>query len=191
MLCGERDEVLTFAGEEWIGAYEERINTLLGEADENLIEIAFADRPQDCEPDTEDVRRGLRLPYLRLSDGAGRVDEQSDQFGLRQQVVHELQSFFGQGRQDHPNSGDVPVGFVEAGNKAELERVGAGDEDDWDRWASSLGCKHCWWPDSEDHSHLMLHEISRHCWQRIITVSNPAVFGRYVLTLEITHVRKT
>src|SRR5438874_2143062 len=95
MLCGERDEVLTFAGEEWIGAYEERINTLLGEADENLIEIAFADRPQDCEPD------------------------------------------------------------------------------------------------SEDHSHLTLNEIGRHCWQRIITVSNPAVFGRYVLTLEITHVRKT
>ena len=78
MLCGERDKVLTFAGEEWIGAYEERINTLLGEADENLIEIAFADRPQDCEPDTEDVRRGLRLTYLRLGDGAGRIDEQSD-----------------------------------------------------------------------------------------------------------------
>jgi hypothetical protein len=65
MLCGERDEALTFAGEEWIGAYEERIGTLLCEADENLIEIAFADRPQDCEPYTKDVRRGLRLPYLR------------------------------------------------------------------------------------------------------------------------------
>jgi len=74
MLCGERDKVLTFAGEEWIGAYEQRIGTLLGEADENLIEIVFADRAQDCEPDTEDVRRGLRLPYLRLSDRAGWVE---------------------------------------------------------------------------------------------------------------------
>jgi hypothetical protein len=78
MLCDERDKVLTFAGEEWIGAYEQRIGTLLGKAGENLIEIVFGDRAQDCEPDAEDVRRGLRLTYLRLGDGAGRIDEQSD-----------------------------------------------------------------------------------------------------------------
>jgi len=95
MLCGERDKVLTFAGEEGIGTHEQRVGTLLDEAGKNLIEIVFGGRAQDCEPHAEDVRRGLRLPYLRLSDGAGRIDEQSDQFGLRQQLVHELQSFFG------------------------------------------------------------------------------------------------
>ena len=52
-------------------------------------------RGWQCKTDNEDVRRGLQLPYLRLSDWAGRVHKQSDQFGLRQQVVHELQSFFG------------------------------------------------------------------------------------------------
>jgi hypothetical protein len=41
MLCGERDEVLTFAGEEWIGAYEQRIGTLLAETDENLDRNRF------------------------------------------------------------------------------------------------------------------------------------------------------
>jgi hypothetical protein len=95
MLCGERDKVLTFAGEEWIGTYEQRIGMLLGEADENLIEIVFGDRAQHGEPDAEYVRRGLRLLYLRLSDRAGGINEHSDQFGIRQQVVHELQSFFG------------------------------------------------------------------------------------------------
>ena len=78
MLCGERDKVLMFAGEQWIGAYEQRIGTLLGEVGENLIEIVFGDRAQDCKLDAEDVRRGLCLPYLRLSNRAGRIDEQSD-----------------------------------------------------------------------------------------------------------------
>ena len=62
MLCGERDKVLTFAGEEWIGGYEQCIGTLLGEAGKSLVEIAFADRAQHCEPEAEDVCRGLRLP---------------------------------------------------------------------------------------------------------------------------------
>ena len=57
--------------------------------------------------------------------------------------------------------------------------------------ASGLGRKHCWWPEREDHGRLALHEISCHCRQCIITVGNPAVFDGYVLTLEITHVRKT
>src|SRR4029077_9530468 len=52
----------------------------------------------------------------------------------------------------------------------------------WINWASRLGRKHRWRPDGEDHSHLALHEISRHCRQCIITVSNPAVFDGYVVT---------
>ena len=50
MLCGECDEVLTFAGKEWIGAYEQRTGTLLGEADEDLIEIVFADGQRRRRP---------------------------------------------------------------------------------------------------------------------------------------------
>ena len=41
MLCGERDKVLSFAGEERISAYEQRIGTLLGEAGENLDRNRF------------------------------------------------------------------------------------------------------------------------------------------------------
>ena len=51
MSCCERDKVLTPAGEERIGADEQRIGTLLDDARENLIEIVFGDRTQDREPD--------------------------------------------------------------------------------------------------------------------------------------------
>ena len=44
MLCCERNKALTLAGEEWIGADEQRMGTLLGEACENLIEVVFGDR---------------------------------------------------------------------------------------------------------------------------------------------------
>jgi len=144
MLCCERDKPLTFAEEEWVGTDEQRIGTLLGEVGEHLIEIAFGGRTQDCKLDAESARCGLRLSFLRLSDGAGRIDEQSDQLGLRQHVVQELQSFFGQGRQNQPNSRDVAAGIVETGDKAELERVSAGDEDDRDRLSCGLGGKYCW-----------------------------------------------
>ena len=41
MSCCQRDELLTPAGEEWIGANQQRIGTLLGKVRENLIEVVF------------------------------------------------------------------------------------------------------------------------------------------------------
>src|SRR5882724_1846861 len=78
ILSCERDKALTFAGEEWISADEQRVGTLLGEACKNLVEIVFGGRIEHRNPDAEGLRPGLRLPYLRLSDGASGVDEQSD-----------------------------------------------------------------------------------------------------------------
>ena len=41
-------------------------------------------------------------------------------FGGGNEVVQELQSFFGQINQDRPNPGDVSAGLVEAGGEAEF-----------------------------------------------------------------------
>jgi hypothetical protein len=58
----------------------------------------------------------LRKSNYRIRLTVCRVDEQRDQFGLRHEVVQELQSLFGQDRRDHPNAGNVGAGFVEAGD---------------------------------------------------------------------------
>src|SRR5262249_48843873 len=75
--------------------------------------------------------------------------------------------------------------------KAELDWIGAGDEDDGDRRCCGLGSKYCWWPERADHRHLALHEIGCHRRQGTITIRYPAVFHPHVLTFDIAQFGNT
>jgi hypothetical protein len=90
ILCRERDKAFAFAGEEWVSADEQRVRMLPGEVRKSLVEIVFAGGIQHRNPDPEGLRRGLRLPDLRLSNGTGGIDEEPYQLGFGQQVVQEL-----------------------------------------------------------------------------------------------------
>src|SRR5262249_2320114 len=133
-------------------------------------------RHQPRRLDAEDVRRGLRLPCLRLSDGVVGLMRSPINSGLGSRPCKSCNRFSAKAVSTIQISGMLRAGFVETGDKAELERVGAGDEDDRNGPAGSLGREHCWWPERGHHGRMALHEISRHCRQCIITVSNPAVF---------------
>src|SRR5262245_31846292 len=105
--------------------------------------------------------------------------------------MHQLQSFLRQHGADNPNAGDISAGPAEAGDKAEFEWVGTGDEDDRNRLCCGLSCKYAGWSQRTDHRYAALHEIGRHCRQRIITICYPPVLDRHVLTFDITYFGKT
>jgi hypothetical protein len=85
-----------------------------------LIEIVFGNGIQHPKPHAEGARPSFRVPRLWRGYGAGGIDEERDRFGGGNEVVQELQSFFGQIIQDHPNPGDVSAGLVEASAEAEF-----------------------------------------------------------------------
>src|SRR5262249_17029518 len=86
---------------------------------------------------------------------------------------------------------DVSARPIEADHKAELDWIGAGDEDDGDRRCCGLGSKYCWWSERADHRHLALYKIGCHRRQGTITIRYPAVFDPHVLTFDIAHFGKT
>ena len=81
---------------------------------------------------------------------------------------------------------DVAARPVEAGDKAELDRVAADREDDRDRRGRRLGRKRRRRAAGrDDHRHLTANQIGRQRRQPIILALRPAVFDRDVPALDI------
>src|SRR5262249_44754669 len=79
---------------------------------------------------------------------------------------------------------------VEARDKAEFERISAGDKNDGNTRCRSFGREYCRWSEGAYYGHMALDEIGRHPRQRIIAVRYPAIFDRDVLTLDVAHFGK-
>src|SRR5262249_32173195 len=101
---------------------------------------------------------------------------------LRKQFAQEHQSLWLQCSAPETHARGIAAGTVEAGDKAELYRVSACEEDNW----NDRGCRFCRHrrrsvPD--DHGHLALHQFSRQTRQPLVLAAGPAVFDRHVLPL--------
>src|SRR5204862_8183135 len=79
-----------------------------------------------------------RVFYLGLGYRTFRVHQQRNDVGFGYHLAHQLQPFLRQHARHQPDAGDIPARPVETGDKAELDRVGAGDEDDRDRRVAAL-----------------------------------------------------
>ena len=72
---------------------------------------------------------------------------------------------------------------VEAGHKAELDRVTAGVEYNRDGRGSCLGRERCCDAGRNDHGHLAPHQISSHHGQAFVVTRRPRKFNYYIAAL--------
>ena len=83
--------------------------------------------------------------------------------------------------------GCVAARPIEAGNQADFHRVSANDEDDGNRRRRRLGRERRGGAARRhDDSHAPADQLGRQRRQAIILALGPAIFDRYVLTLDVT-----
>src|SRR5262249_22695783 len=108
-------------------------NTLLEEAREGGVDIAFAVGIQGNELDAVCARRSLNVCGLGLRCGISGVDKEADNGGVRHKLAQQLQPFGAEGIDAKSHARDVAAGTIETGTKAEIDRIGTDYEYDWRR----------------------------------------------------------
>ncbi len=84
------------------------------------------------------------------------------------------------------HSRDVAARPAEAADNAVLHQIEAGDEYDWYPRGGGFRCAGCSEAGArEDHRHLTVDQVGRQFRQPITLIVRPAIFNRYVPTLDI------
>src|SRR6266487_734831 len=113
-----------------------------------------------------------------------RVDEYSDGFRIRDQLVQKFESLRSQFEGKNSHSGDISTRSVETGNQPALNRIIAAQKNDRYRAGCGLG-RGDRRAVRENHGHPTVDQVRRKCRQATILVFRPAIFDRYVMTLDI------
>src|SRR5262245_15441617 len=131
-------------------------------------------------------RAGGRLQISRLNIATRKswVDKRSYLARGGEQLVQQLQSFPTQLRVQGGHPCEVAARSVEAGNETDLNRIGAGDEDNGNGARYSLRSYRRLAVRSNN-GDLPASQIGCQCWQTIVVTFGPAVFDRHVPTLDI------
>src|SRR5262249_9318143 len=127
------------------------------------------------------------VPDLPLCVRISWVHEIGDCFGSRHQLVKQLQTFL-LGR-DHQlgDARDVATRTVEAGSKAQLDRIAADQGYDWDCAGSCLGRgPRIGSASGNDHVYSTPNQLSRQGRQSIILSLSPCVLDGNVLRFVVT-----
>jgi hypothetical protein len=129
----QRNEPIALAAEEWIGADDERVHSLLGQDCEGRVQIVFAVCTEHFELLSDRARHLLRGFRLGLGIGITRVDENADHGGVGDQLAYQLQALRPQRVEEQADAREVAPRSAEAGHEALLDRVAAAIEDDRNR----------------------------------------------------------
>ena len=176
---------VAIADEERIGADDERVGPALHQGREGWLDVALAASFQDMSCTPERPRRSLRSLVCGL-EPSGLVDRRDRRsWSLGDQLAQELEPLGRKLRGDEGDTRDVAARPVEAGDEAELDRIGAEREDDGYRRGRRLGRERR--PGAaagNNHRYLAANQIGRQRRQPIRFVVGPAVFDRDVLALD-------
>src|SRR5262245_25565280 len=131
-------------------------------------------------------RAGGRLQISRLNIATRKswVDKRSYLARCGEQLVQPLQSFPTQLRVQGGHPCEVAARSVEAGNETDLNRIGAGDEDNGNGARYSLR-SYRRLAVRGNNGDLPASQIGCQCWQTIVVTFGPAVFDRHVPTIDI------
>ena len=141
MARRQRDDLFPTASQERAAADEQRAGLALDESCKGGLDVAVAAGIENDELLPDRLRRGLHVSSLRLGSRSVRVDEHGNRCRLGHQLAQQLQPLRPQLAAEKADARDVAARPVEAGDKAVLDRVAAGREDDRDRRGCGLGCK--------------------------------------------------
>jgi hypothetical protein len=100
--------------------------------------------------------------------------------------VQECQPLRNQLIREKIDSRQVSARPCKAGDKAELDRIVADQEDDGNRGGRRFGRHRRGTASGGNDGHLTTNEIARQCRQLIVFALRPTVFHCYVVTLDVT-----
>jgi len=113
-----------------------------------------------------------------------RVDERGYCAHVGEQLVQQLQSLPIRFRTQRGHACEVTARSVQAGYETDLNRIGAGHENNGNRGGRSLG-RYRRLAVRGNHGHLAANQIGCQCRQSIAVPFRPAVFDRHVPALDI------
>jgi hypothetical protein len=103
--------------------------------------------------------------------------------------VQDLKLFRDQRVDQEAHAGEVAAGPVETGDKAQLDRIGASKEDDWNGCGCRLGrhgrgsAAYCY-----DNGDLAANKLGRKRWQPFVLILRPAILERHILSLDVASI---
>ena len=88
------------------------------------------------------------------------------------------------------HAGGIAAGMIEAGHKAQANRVSAGQKHNWNR-RGCLFCRNRCGSIPDYHGYVPLNEFSHQTWQAFIITAGKVVFHRHVLPFDIPSLFET
>src|SRR5262245_61812417 len=139
MISSEADDLLAAAVKEWIGAYHEGIRAVPLYHDKSCVNFAHAAGCDDMQLPTECPRRLLCSFPLVGDFRTLRVNHQSDDGDVRDQLVQQLQLPGSQFSIEPADSCYVPARMAQTSNQTNQYGVGTAREDDRNRCGHAFG----------------------------------------------------
>ena len=131
---------------------------------------------KDLEPQPQSLSRGLRLPRLSGDTGVSRIGQHVNRFGMRHQLVQQLQHLRSQLGGNHGHPRDIAAGLIKI-NEAVLDGVVRRDKDDGYSSRCSLSRACCYRAGGGDDGHATMNQVRREVRQAIISALCPSIFN--------------
>src|SRR5262245_47023351 len=143
MAGGERDDAIGPAVEKRIALDEQRSGALLDESRECVVDIAVVAGIKYENLLARSAGSGLQVSRIRFSNRVLRIDEKSDQRRRGNHLLQQLQLLWRERIGEDRHAGEIAVRPVQALDEPELDRIGAGEKNDWYCRGCRLGREPC------------------------------------------------
>jgi len=133
------------------------------------------------------ARRLLKIQGLESDFGIVRIEQQSDDGSVGNELKQELQLLRCEVAAKPADAGNVRARFVQAGDKAGLDWIAAEGEHDRDRWRCGLGSVNRGSAaGGDDHAGPSLDQIGRQPWQPNVLAPCPPRLNDRILAFDNT-----
>ena len=155
-----------------------------------MLKLAFIADLEDVNPQAECACGIMEVLQLARASWVARVQQRGNHCRLRKQLMEQPKSLSVQSRVYEGHARGIAARVVEAGHKAEANRVSARQEYNRNR----RGCRFCRnrrgsIPDYD--GHMALYEFSHQSWQEFVMTAGQVVFNRHILPLDIASLLET
>src|SRR5262249_33448948 len=191
MARSQCHEFFALGVEEWISGDDERTNPLVDEGCEGSAELEFGGGIHDMYPQPKRACCHTQVCCHSLAIRIAWVREHTHSNGFWHKLMQELQllGLYCNGEQAHARG--ITSGMVEAGDKAQLDRVAGYNEDNGGRCGRRLsGKSRGRTPGCSDYRYIATNQTGSELRQTVVPALGPAVFDDDVPALKISSVRE-
>src|SRR5215471_12405035 len=158
------DELFAPGDEKWVRHYDECADLMLNHDREGHFEVPVSARAQHFQALLEGVRCGLNVRHVSLEVRIARVPNQCDRIDSWEQLMQKLDVLWSQKAHKKARTGQVTGRSAETCNKTNLDRIGAGREDNRDRLGRCLCRQRRWHIVCVNHTYVAAHQFGRKGW---------------------------